>query len=164
MSTLTSHRHIAALADTIVEDHTAVAMAASLVPIPLVEFAVVSAVHLKMVERLANLYQVDFPPERAKTIVASLITAYFSTYLGLIAVNRISKFVPGLGSLVSTVTMPAVAGTVTFAMGRVFVRHFKSGGTIPNLDLDVARTDFLQEVAKKKALRGETTPAHSVQA
>lgn len=158
MTTHSSNGRISIMADTIVEDHTAVAMAVSLIPIPLAEFAALTAVHLKMVEKLAELYRVEFSPHRAKTIIASLVTGYFSTCLGLLAVNRLAKLLPGLGTVVNLATLPAVAGTVTFAMGKMFVLHFESGGALSDLDPKVAQAAFARQVAKKPAQAGAIAP------
>jgi len=159
MQIISSSRPHAILADTIVEDHTAVAMVASLIPIPLAEFAAIGAVHFKMVEKLAELYRIEFKPHQAKTIIASLVSSYVSTSAGSLAVKSLAKLVPGLGSMVSALTMPAVAGALTYAMGKVFVWHFESGGTLLNLDPSVAQAGFLREVEKRKAGGAAIAPA-----
>lgn len=146
MAAAASLRPHALLADTVVEDHTAVAMVASLIPIPLAEFAAISAVHMKMVEQLAGLYKVEFKPHLAKSFIASLLTAYVSTATGTFAASSLSKLIPGLGSAVSVVTMPPIAGALTYAMGRVFIRHFEAGGTLQTMDEPAAQASFLLEV------------------
>jgi hypothetical protein len=44
--------------------------------------------------------------------------------------------------------MPVVAGASTYAIGKVFYRHFASGGTFLSFDVDRAR-DYYQEQFKK---------------
>jgi uncharacterized protein (DUF697 family) len=140
-----------AAATQIVSDHVALAMLASLIPVPMTEFAAVSAVHLTMVEHLAEVYKVDFKPHHARAIIASLLTAYTSTVLGRLALGSLAKLVPGLGSVVSLVTLPSIAGALTYAMGQVFIRHFESGGTFLTLNSFATQAHFLREVESRQA-------------
>lgn len=134
MAIVGSFRCRAAEADTIVEDHTTVAMLASLIAIPLAEFAALSAVHVKMVEQLARLYKVDFKAHLAKTFIASLLTSYVSTVAGTFAAGRLAKLVPGLSGIVGVVTLAPLAGALTYGLGQAFIWHFESGGTLSALD------------------------------
>lgn len=151
MATVGSSHHRAAKADTIIEDHTTVAMLASLIPIPLAEFVALSAVHIKMVEQLASLYKVEFKAHLAEAFIASLLTAYVSTVAGIFAVGRLSKLVPGLGAMVGVVALAPLAGALTYAMGRVFVWHFESGGTLSSLDEPNAQATFRREMEMRTA-------------
>ena len=49
------------------------AMGAGLVPIPIVDFAAIVGVQLKMLSSLAKYYGVDFSEERGKSVVSSLV-------------------------------------------------------------------------------------------
>src|SRR5487761_2789997 len=46
----------------------------------------------------------------------------------------LARMVPILGTVVSVVALPAMAGAVTYAVGRVFISHFEAGGTFLDLD------------------------------
>lgn len=160
-SALVTPAHTAA-AHQIVGDHVALAMLASLIPVPLAEFAAVSAVHLTMVEHLAEVYSVDYKPHLARAIIASLLTAYTSTALGTLAVGSLAKLVPGLGSMISVVTLPSIAGTLTYAMGTVFTRHFQSGGTFLTFDSLAAQAGFLREVKNRQTQAAAPSPLRPV--
>jgi uncharacterized protein (DUF697 family) len=47
------------------------------------------------------------------------------------------KAIPGVGGLIGMVASPALAGASTYALGKVFIQHFESGGTL--LDFDPAK-------------------------
>jgi uncharacterized protein (DUF697 family) len=107
-----------------------------LVPVPLVNFAGVAALELKMLKDLAEYYQIPFREDAGKTIISSLIGGFGATNIGYGAVGFV-KGVPLIGALLGAVTLPVTAGALTWAIGKVFIMHFESGGTL--LDFDPAR-------------------------
>ena len=65
------------------------------------------------------------------------------------------KGVPLIGLTVGALAMPVLAGATTYAVGKVFVQHFASGGTFLNFNPDEVREYYYemfkegQEVAAK---------------
>ena len=56
--------------------------------------------------------------------------------------------IPVLGQTAGVITMPIVAGATTYAIGKIFVQHFASGGTFLTFDPDKVKayyTELLQE-------------------
>jgi uncharacterized protein (DUF697 family) len=150
MTTATSASPHAAAAAAIVQDHAALAMVSSLVPVPFVEFAAVSAIHLNMIENLTREFGLDFRPDKARAIIAAIVSGYASRYIGSLVTGSFAKFFPGLGSIIALVTLPSVAGSLTYALGRVFVRHFEMGGSLLDFDCGQAKPGFLQEVERSR--------------
>lgn len=149
ISTSASPRAVAAAA--IVQEHAALAMAASMLPVPFVEFAAVSAVHLKMMEELTREYRQEFRPQRAKAIITATLSGCTSYYLDAFVAASLAKFIPGLGSLVALVTLPSIAGGLTYALGRVFIGHLEKGGSLLDFDYSGAQPGFLQEIERTRA-------------
>lgn len=48
------------------------------------------------------------------------------------ALTSSAKFIPGYVSAVSAVTLATFGAAATYAIGKVFVRHFENGGTFDN--------------------------------
>jgi uncharacterized protein (DUF697 family) len=140
----------ATAAAVIVQEHAALAMVSSLVPVPFVEFAAVSAIHLNMMEALTREFGVEFRPEKAKALITAILTGCTSRYLGTFLAGNLAKLFPGLGSVIAVITLPSVAGSLTYALGRIFVRHLELGGSLLDFDLDRARAGFLQEVERSR--------------
>ena len=140
----------AAAATAIVQEHAALAMVASMVPVPFVEFAAVSAVHLKMIEDLTREYGIEFRAQRARALVTATISGYASYHLDSFVMASLAKFIPGLGSFVAVIALPSVAGGLTYALGRVFIRHFERGGSLFDFDYRSAQPGFLQEVERTR--------------
>jgi hypothetical protein len=59
-------------ADAIIRSHVLWAMGGGLIPIPLVDFAAVTAVQLEMLQQLAHLYGVDYSRSNGKAFVSAL--------------------------------------------------------------------------------------------
>jgi uncharacterized protein (DUF697 family) len=119
-------------ADKVIKDSVVWSMGAGLIPVPLADMVAVTAVQIDMLKQIASLYQVDFAENRLKSWLAALSgSAIPKLGAGLI------KFIPGLGSVVGGVSMAALSGASTYAIGQVFAQHFESGGTL--LDFDVEK-------------------------
>ncbi len=140
----------AAAAATIVKEHATLAIVASLVPVPFVEFAAVSAVHLRMIEDLTREYGKQFQPARAKAIIAATISGCASYYLDSYITGTLAKFIPGVGSFIGIITLPSVAGGLTYALGRVYIRHLEAGGSLFDFDFASLQPGFLQEVERSR--------------
>jgi uncharacterized protein (DUF697 family) len=103
------------------------------------------AVQIAMLRKLAAVYGVPFHEQRSKSAVAALIGSINAGYLG----GSLLKMVPVFG-LVSLAAMPVVTGAITYAVGRVFIRHFASGGTFLDFDSGKARSCFDAHYQERK--------------
>ena len=61
------------------------------------------------------------------------------------------KGLPVVGTALGIVAVPAFASGLTWAIGKVFVQHFASGGTFLDFDPDKVRAYFSSSAAKKAA-------------
>jgi uncharacterized protein (DUF697 family) len=137
------------LALEIVKRHSLYAAAVGLVPVPLVNLAGVTALEIKMLKELADYYEVPFRDDAGKSIVSSLIGGLGATNLGYGAVGMI-KGVPMIGAVLGALTLPFSAGALTWAIGKVFIMHFESGGTLLDFDPDKVRAYFAEQIRPKK--------------
>jgi len=134
-------------ADTVVRNHVIWSMGASfLIPIPIADVFAVSALQLDMIRLLSRVYDIDFAETQGKAIITSLT----SSTLARAGARSLIKLVPGIGTIIGGVTVSVFNGASTYALGEVFKRHFDSGGTI--LDFDVER---LKKVYKEKFEKGK---------
>jgi hypothetical protein len=71
-------------------------------------------------------------------------------------VGSLAKGIPGVGTLVGALTMPAFSAGATYIIGKVFIQHFASGGTL----LDFNPPDYREfiKAQKEKLSRTKTTP------
>ena len=107
--------------------------AAGLIPVPLVDLAAVAGVQLQMLRKLSELYEVPFSDNRGKSIIASLAGAIIPASTAtttIMTFGSLIKGIPIVGSTIGALTMPVYAAAATFVIGKVFMKHFASGGTL----------------------------------
>jgi uncharacterized protein (DUF697 family) len=104
-------------------------MAVGLVPVPLVDFAGVTVIQLNMLRVIAKKYGVPFSKSTVKNILSSLVGGAVPATVSAPLAASFTKLVPGAGTAAGVVTMPIISGASTYAVGKVFVQHFASGGT-----------------------------------
>jgi uncharacterized protein (DUF697 family) len=125
-----------AQAHRLIQNHEIAAGGLGLIPIPLLDLATVTAVQFRMVRRLAHLYGVDFPPQRVRVLLPTLLGTGVSIAGGKGLLALVTRNLPGFGAVIKPLTVPAASVAATRAVGFVFLQHFETGGTL--LDLDPA--------------------------
>lgn len=154
-------------AQAIVKKHVPWAVGAGALPFPGADFAALVAVQLAMLSKLAAHYEVPFRKSATQSVVVSLLGDVLGSTLsgGLVS---LAKMVPVVGTVVGVVALPAIAGAVTYALGRVFISHFEAGGTLLDLDPEALRNHFRLELerstGKGPVIEGEMTVAKGAQA
>ena len=136
--------------------------AAGLIPIPIVDVAVVGGVQIQMLRKLSEIYGVPFSDNMGKSVLASLAGSLIpastatTTAMGL---GSLMKGVPGVGTMVGALTMPAFSAGATYIIGKVFIQHFASGGTL----LDFNPPDYREFIKsqKEKLNRFKSSPPAS---
>ena len=117
---------------------------AGLIPMPLLDMAAIAAVQVRMLQNLAAFYDIPFKKNVAKSLVASLLGGT-GAFLVAGPLGSLVKIVPLVGPLASIVVSPAAAAATTYAVGKVFIQHFESGGTFLNLNPDEVRKYYYAE-------------------
>lgn len=134
-------------ADTIIRNHIAWSMGASfLVPIPIADIFAVGALQLDMIRQLCRAYGVPFSETQGKAIVSALT----SSTLAKAGARSLIKLVPGLGTLIGGITVSIFNGASTYALGEVFKRHFETGGTILDFDVEGLKNMYKEKFEKGK--------------
>jgi uncharacterized protein (DUF697 family) len=108
--------------------------AAGLIPVPGVDLVTVGGVQIQMLRRLSQIYGVAFSENRGKSLIASLAGSMVPA-TSAAGVASVAKSVPILGTLVSAFVMPVLSAGATYAIGRAFMQHFESGGTLLDFNL-----------------------------
>lgn len=120
------------VAESLIKNHVIGAVSISIVPIPLIDIAAVGALQLRMIHKLSDHYGKDFSSELVRSVIASLGGSFLGYGAGMMAMS-LFKVVPGFGWMLGMVSVPVVSGAATYAIGKVFQKHFEEGGTIFDL-------------------------------
>lgn len=114
-----------ALARRIVDRHKNYAALGGLVPLPAANIATVTAVNLRMVKQLSELYSVPFQRDRTRSLIIALIAGAVPTGAGLAASSTLMWIVPG-GLVWGLGAAALTAGALTRGIGLVFVDSFET--------------------------------------
>lgn len=134
-------------AEGIIRNHVIAGSAATLLPVPLLDLAVLVDVQINLIGRLADHYGIGYNPLGRNLLVALLasLLPIAATGAGLSAM----KVVPGFGALLGGTTLSALSSLTTYAVGRVFADHFEAGGTLTDLDLRAMRRRLREAIAQQ---------------
>jgi len=122
-----------ALSNAIVKKYMWWSMGAGLIPIPLVDIATVSGVQLKMLNEISKIYDIRFSENAGKSIISALLGGISADALSRSYITSVIKSIPLIG-IFGSVSMPVYSGAATWAIGKLFIQHFNSGGTFLDFD------------------------------
>jgi uncharacterized protein (DUF697 family) len=126
-------------------------MGVGLIPLPIVDLVGLMGIQLNMIKNIAAEYDIPFRQDIGKSIISSLMGGVLPVTVGCALASMI-KFIPLIGQTTGAVTMPVVSGACTYAIYKVFVQHFESGGTFLDLDPAKVKSYFKEQFAKGKKI------------
>jgi uncharacterized protein (DUF697 family) len=148
------------LANELVDRFSLWSGAAGLIPIPIIDMAAVGGVQLTMLRRLSEIFGVPFSDNRGKSIIASLagaiIPASTATTTAM-TFGSLLKGLPGVGTAIGALSMPVFSAGVTYVIGKVFIQHFASGGTLLDFNPPDYR-EFIKAQQEKWTRRSSGKP------
>jgi uncharacterized protein (DUF697 family) len=148
------------LASKLVDRFSLWSGAAGLIPVPIVDVAAVGGVQIQMLRRLSEIYDVPFTENRGKSIIASLagslIPASTATTTAM-GVGSLMKGLPGIGTAIGALSMPVFSAGATYVIGKVFIQHFASGGTLLDFNPPDYR-EFIKAQKEKLGIRSTAAP------
>lgn len=137
--------------DAIIRKWATVAAGVGLIPLPIVDMAGLIAVQVKMVADLSRHHGVAFSQNRGKALVGGLVGTLASRQLASGAAGSLFKMVPVIGQFGGMIAMSAFAAASTWAVGRVFEKHFASGGTLLDFSTTNSRDTLNAEFDRARA-------------
>lgn len=135
--------------DNLLRDDVIASMAIGAVPLPLVDAALLIGLQIQMVRQLCGEYGVPFQRNLAAAAVSAVVGAL--PVASAFGVSALVKSVPVVGTLVSGAATSILSGAITYAQGRLLIRHFETGGALINYDPVKARSALRREIARGKA-------------
>lgn len=116
-------------AEAAIKSHVIMALAAGLVPSPLLDMFAVAAIEVNMITELARIYNFPVPHKLVvyKVLIAiagGLGPAYLSAKY-----HHVLKALPVVGYVMYAGALSLSGGVSVYAVGKLFQMHFESGGT-----------------------------------
>ncbi len=138
-------------AERIVRNHWIASAGVAAVPLPLLDTVALTGIQLNMLFRMSKVYDVPFSRDKVKNIIAPLIVGVMPAAFARPLMSGLSV-IPFAGPLLGAFSMPVLSGAVTYALGKVFIQHFESGGTFLTFDPEKVKTYFNEQVQAGKDL------------
>jgi uncharacterized protein (DUF697 family) len=120
---------------------------AGLVPLPIIDVVAVGGLQAQMLRRLSQIYNVEFSENRGKALIAAIAGSMVPATSAIGAASTL-KFVPIVGTITAVFVMPVLSAGATYAIGKAFIQHFESGGTL----LDFNPPDYREFIKSQKAM------------
>lgn len=126
-------------------------LSAFLVPTLLGEWVLLPAIQLALIHKLCKLYGQKFVVNAAK----AKIGVFLSWLLVLSTADSfglILRHIPMIGMNWRRISTALIGSASTYAIGKVFVLHFESGGTLLSLDPEKLQNYYFEqlEMARNK--------------
>ena len=132
-------------AEKIVKTHVIWSIGAGFVPIPILDIAAVTLIQLDMLKQLCRLYEVDYYESKGKATLSTVTGSTFAR-IGASAI----KSLPGLGTILGSISMPILSGASTYAIAQAVLMHFESEGDLFDLNLDTFKQVYKDHLQKGK--------------
>ena len=136
------------------KNHILAAMGVGLVPIPLVDMVALVGIQLDMIRTLSSEYGVTFRRDIGKSVITTLLGGFIPVALGG-TLSSLIKCIPLIGQTTGAITMPVISGASTYAIYKVFIQHFESGGTFLDLDPAKVKSYFAEQFTKGKKVAAD---------
>ncbi len=130
-------------------NHILASMGVGLVPIPLADMVALVGVQLDLIRTLSGEYGVPFRRDIGKSVITTLLGGFIPVALGG-TLSSLIKCIPVIGQTTGAITMPVISGASTYAIYKVFIQHFESGGTFLDLDPAKVKSYFAEQFTKGK--------------
>jgi uncharacterized protein (DUF697 family) len=99
------------------------------IPVPLVNAAAITALMVRMIKSLSELYGVPFERSRTRAVVVALMGGALPTGFATIATSTLSYVVPGL-NLIGLAVASVTSGAYARSIGQLYIEHFESGAAV----------------------------------
>jgi uncharacterized protein (DUF697 family) len=139
-------------ANEIIKKNVLMGAGSGLVPIPIIDSLAIAVIELKMIDELADAYNFPYPSKLAtyKALI-SLVGSIGPIYLAS-RYHSIFKTVPLVGHLLTAGLLSITGGASVYAVGKVFQKHFESGGVFLSSDNESIKNFYKNEYQEGKKI------------
>jgi len=141
--------------DKIIRHHVWASAGVAMIPLPLADFAGLTVIQLNLIRKLADRFNVPFLKGAVKNILSAIVGSAVPATVSSPLAASLMKFFPIAGQGIGVATMPVIAGASTYAVGKVFVQHFASGGTFLTFDPKKVRAYYSEMFEEGKEIAGD---------
>lgn len=144
-----------------IKRHTLYAAAGTLIPIPFIEVVTSTSMQIHMIAQLCDIYRVRFSEHAVKASLATFVGVIVPSGSIGASAYTLARAVPVVGPVLGLITAPVLAGSMTWAIGRVFAWHFERGGSLDDFRAEDAIARFRKEFAEGKRRVSQFASGHA---
>lgn len=122
-------------------------VAATLVPVPYLDLAALASVQTALVVNLCGLYEQKVTKESVSGVVSVLLGTLVPASASQVITGSLLKYLPGYGSIIGGLSLATLGAASTYAVGKIFVRHLESGGTLDTFSVEEVKADLKKAFA-----------------
>lgn len=119
----------------IVYKYVVLSAGAGVIQVPGVDVTVLAGVHIALIKELSDRYSVVFSKHTARNILIAIGAGLVPGAIGSVLGRRLLKALPFISPPMVVLTASAAAGAVSYGLGRIFIHHFESGGSLDSFDI-----------------------------
>ncbi|WP_146587874.1 YcjF family protein [Puniceibacterium confluentis] len=125
--------------------------AGGVVPVPYLDLLAIGAVQVQMVRKISAAYGMEADEQTLKALITSLLGTLAPAAVSTSLLGSSVKLIPFSGTLIGSAGMAAFAAASTYAIGKVFVRHFEGGGSMLDFSVEAIKKDLQEEFSSARA-------------
>ena len=118
-----------------------------LLPFPALDLAAITGLQIKLIHSLATIYELEFSEYRAKALLAALLGSG-TTVIHAPKLAGALKLLPTTAPF-ALFSCAGLSAVMTYAVGRVFILHFSSGGTLLDFDPEAMREYYFEQFSRQ---------------
>jgi uncharacterized protein (DUF697 family) len=126
-------------------------VASAAIPLPWVDLAALAGVQTKMISDISDQYG----QKPSREVVRGAVFVFLGTLIPSSATGVLlssgMKLAPGLGWIIGMASVATLGAAATYAIGKIFVRHFEAGGTLNSFNPDEVKKDLKAEFSKSRS-------------
>ena len=130
---------------------------AALIPIPVMDVTVLAGVHVALIKEISEHYGVEFSQNAARNILIAILASLIPGSAGSIMGRKVLRMLPLATYFLGVLSMSAFSAAVSYGLGRVFIRHFESGGTLFDFDVEHLHRLFKEHYQNGKRMLASPT-------
>lgn len=118
----------------IVHRYMAYSAGAALIPVAVADVVTLAAIHVGLIKQLCEHYDVDFTEHTARNVIIGVAGSIVPGTVGTILGRKVLAVLPVTGAVFGWALMSAGSAAFSYGIGRLFIEHFESGGTLLSFD------------------------------
>jgi uncharacterized protein (DUF697 family) len=140
-----------------IKNHAMTAMGVGILPVPGLDLIALTGVQLSLLRKIGGLYGFTLSDETGKKLLGSVLGGYLPLVIAG-PVSSVLKFIPGVGIAAGVLAQSTLAGATTYAVGKLFLQHFETGGNFFNVKTKEMGQKLKQQVQEGKDFLKKRTP------